>query len=766
MANVSKPYVTMMKGLITETSPLTPVEGSYWEGENFIIDLKNNIRRREGLEATDTLISYQGTIETYTQAYRWKNSYLDQDVIVLGIFFPTETKVYLFREVNAENLDYALDETINMNAYQIGSSIGTDITFASAGNELIVVGNNHYPVVVKRISLYSYEERVIVPYERDLEGREDGLPLDERNSNYITNKDYNLFNQGWPVDEIVQFRNEQGNKNPSNCDIVHLGRYVDSNGDEQWGSSYITSNFFGNTPAPKGHIVRNVFMDEDFGRSYSVNYIDYSWQDGSPGNIWYHYHTEQPHDLAEGDFVTITTSGGSHTFEVESGHVEAPTTREIKIQTGNTYAPIGEIGLAIRKQSGGRDFYITQDWNGMRRTDPKFTNDLYHVSDDGFTSVEIYSSRLWFAGLPGKKSNRIYFSQTLLSPDNKNKFFSHNDPTSEFSDILNSDGGYVVIPEIGNIVNLYAANEALYVFASNGVWKLMGTVDGVFSAASYNLEKIAEVGCASNQGSCELNGTVFFAGCTGVYAIQPNNETTNLTQSTIRDKYAEIGATNRRDVILTSDGLTNTVHMLYTTNPYSRGYDKELILDLVANGWHQYTYAATPENSIVGMFSTRVCNDERKNIAYITSRQLSDPEFLWYSVSTLTNSDYRDFVDSWYAGNYFVSKLKTAMDNLGELSKRKSSTYLRLFKWNHPDNQFTFKVVWDWMIEGTTKKEVELSALNKYDERYDSTKTGVAIVKDSVRGHGDSLYISLTSINGKHCNIFGWTVDFSGSGAT
>jgi hypothetical protein len=70
------------------------------------------------------------------------------------------------------------------------------------------------------------------------------------------------------------------------------------------------------------------------------------------------------------------------------------------------------------------------------------------------------------------------------------------------------------------------------------------------------------------------------------------------------------------------------------------------------------------------------------------------------------------------------------------------------------------------MNEGTTKREQLLFDVDKYNETYSSLKTDVAIVKDTLSGSGDSMYIFIKSVDGMDCNIFGWSIDWSAKSAT
>jgi len=94
-----------------------------------------------------------------------------------------------------------------------------------------------------------------------------------------------------------------------------------------------------------------------------------------------------------------------------------------------------------------------------------------------------------------------------------------NDPTSEdISDLLDTDGGSIIIPDAVNIKYLYAFGSNLYIFADNGVWSING-VDNVFRATEYSIRLITSVGILTAESFVEAEGIPFWWSKYGIHAM-------------------------------------------------------------------------------------------------------------------------------------------------------------------------------------------------------------------------------------------------------
>lgn len=92
---------------------------------------------------------------------------------------------------------------------------------------------------------------------RDLFGVEDFLLVDEQPATLTDKHKYNLLNQGWDETKINTY---QSNRHvyPSNALIWWFGK--DGNGD--FSANLLTKQYFGTTPAPKGHYILEYFNQD------------------------------------------------------------------------------------------------------------------------------------------------------------------------------------------------------------------------------------------------------------------------------------------------------------------------------------------------------------------------------------------------------------------------------------------------------------------------------------------------------------------------
>jgi len=138
-----------------------------------------------------------------------------------------------------------------------------------------------------------------------------------------------------------------------------------------------------------------------------------------------------------------------------------------------------------------------------------------------FQAVAAFSGRIFYAGLTSaKNSGRILFSKQLDNTSEAGRCYQQNDPTSEdFSDLLPTDGGVIVIPEATNIQKLHVFGSTLMVFAENGVWQITG-VDNVFRATEYSISNVSEIGIENPQTFVSVEGVPMWWSKHGIHTLQ------------------------------------------------------------------------------------------------------------------------------------------------------------------------------------------------------------------------------------------------------
>ena len=150
------------------------------------------------------------------------------------------------------------------------------------------------------------------------------------------------------------------------------------------------------------------------------------------------------------------------------------------------------------------------------------------TSTGGVAAISAFAGRVWYA-VDGDSFNGdnespylntfVLYSQTVDSLADATKCYTQNDPTDkDISDLLDTDGGFVRIPEARGIHTLVPLENAMIVIARNGVWAIQGG-EGGFSATEQSVTKVAATGCISNSTVVNADGTIFYFGESGVSVI-------------------------------------------------------------------------------------------------------------------------------------------------------------------------------------------------------------------------------------------------------
>lgn len=167
-----------------------------------------------------------------------------------------------------------------------------------------------------------------------------------------------------------------------------------------------------------------------------------------------------------------------------------------------------------------------------------------------FTTLVNFSGRVFYSGMRSSRSSgRVYFSQAIQDGNELGNLYQANDPTAEYlSDLLDTDGGYVDIPDAEGITHLHVFGTHLLVFATNGVWSVSGG-DDVFRATDYSVNRITGIGLIHPSTFVSADGRPYWWSDTGIHTISmtefKNLEENNLSDTTIKTKFLSIPTTVR-----------------------------------------------------------------------------------------------------------------------------------------------------------------------------------------------------------------------------
>ena len=226
------------------------------------------------------------------------------------------------------------------------------------------------------------------------------------------------------------------------------------------------------------------------------------------------------------------------------------------------------------------------------------------VENSRFKTVESFAGRMFYAGLDSQKnSGVILFSRIIEQTTSGVAFdnsglgdcFQSNDPTAEdISDLLDTDGGVIRIPDAIGIQRLHSFQNSLFVMAENGIWRIKG-IDDVFRATEYSVTKISEVGLRNPSSFVSADGIPFWWSDSGIYTLSPdsagfNFSDNNLTLSTIQTFYDNIDAEAKVKTTGVYDQVNKRIFWAYPDNAQINvnKLNNFLILDLPLQAFYPW----------------------------------------------------------------------------------------------------------------------------------------------------------------------------------
>lgn len=226
-----------------------------------------------------------------------------------------------------------------------------------------------------------------------------------------------------------------------------------------------------------------------------------------------------------------------------------------------------------------------------------------------FSTAVGYAGRVFYSGLSSRRSSgRVYFSQVVESEEELGEFYSKNDPTAEYlSDLLDTDGGYVDIPEAEGILKLHVFGTSLLVFATNGVWAISG-VDDVFRATDYTVNSLGRVTTSSMSSFVSADGRPYWWTDSGISTVTitefKNLELVSVTESTIKSFLQRIDRLDRDKVIGAFDEQNKQVFWVYRENGVNE--DKVLVLDENHGAFLKWAFLPSSNGErVISMFFNR-----------------------------------------------------------------------------------------------------------------------------------------------------------------
>lgn len=429
-----------------------------------------------------------------------------------------------------------------------------------------------------------------------------------------------------------------------------------------------------------------------------------------------------------------------------------------------------------------------------------------------FSTVATYAGRVFYSGITtstDSNNSKIYFSQLLVSDLTEvGDIFQKNDPTSEyFSDLLDTDGGFINIPEAYNIKKLHVFGPTLYAFAENGVWAISG-VDDVFRATDYSVSKLTEIGLVYPNSFVSALGRPYWWSAVGIHTLVSGEINAvieeNLSRTTIQTFWENIDSDSKDKAEGIYDPLENRVLWMYPNDNETNEnkYNKILFFDEALAAFFPWTISDNVAGSYVagasvytgvgiGEVTFQIVDsdsnevvDSSSNTMEVTrnTRQFASSAIKFLCIDgtsskitfgQFTNTDFLD----WGSANY-DSYVESAYDFLGDIHTRKNAPYITPYfrvtetGWEDAgsgnytpvrESSCLVSFIWDFKDTPSSTPQqgyrlkklpvVDPLSLNTFGYEFSTVSTRLKL-----RGRGQSMRVKFESEQGKDFHLLGYEI--------
>lgn len=401
----------------------------------------------------------------------------------------------------------------------------------------------------------------------------------------------------------------------------------------------------------------------------------------------------------------------------------------------------------------------------------------------------------------------VFYSRTIRSNTDFLQYYTDADPTSEIdSELVDTDGGFINIPNSGPIHRLIQKDTAMVVFAENGIWLIQGD-EGGFRATANQVVKVSDFGVLSGSSVVDVEEAILYWNKGGIYIFGVDKDTGKLSsrsisENTIQTLYNDIDKAAKTNAVGTFDPVNRRVMWMYNDEltydglTFRHKYNKELVLDLVLEAFNKNSISTylDPSPYISGylpmpdfLLRQEGVRSRGDTITKYLTVQFIDPATNAASVSFAYYRDpgFRDWRSLDGVGASFNSYVLTGYEIMGDSSRTKQATYVTThFQFTETDaildgggnlvaanpSGCIMQAQWDWANHPNSGKWSEEIQAYRLLRAYVIEDVGpidygykVITNKHRVKGSGKSLSLLFRSDEDKDFYLYGWTTRFTGS---
>lgn len=785
VASANKNYFNFSGGFNSDVSPLNFPENTSLDEENFPLRIDGERHRRKGMDYEANYVKASQTIVSTdaVQAYDWHNVANDSTVNFQVV--QTGSTLHFYSKDSTSYSNNKKSFTVDLTTRKVSGASDANVQASpiqgiQGKGIFFVTGQYIEPFYIEysqggdSISL----TRVFIA-ARDFKGTEESIGVADRPTTLTTAHTYDLYNQGWTDARISSFFSSLG-VYPSNVDRWEYGVYTDSStGKEAFDPSQMDLQNLGNTPAAKGHFITTSIFDTTQSTDASALFsIDtYTYSSGTITMV-----TVEDHGLTTSDSIVIQNN--SFTYDNGAGCGSAVTgswdgTHTVTVTGAKTFTftqtLTGFVGFCDQYTSKG---YVL----GSTVSNPN--GEVISVRPE---AIGFYAGRVWYGGIrAGSIGSNIYFSQIAVNNSQLGKSYQEADPTSEnISELIATDGGVVAIPEMGHLLKMIPVGNSFVLFADNGVWSIEAGETGYFTATSYSLRRITDVGVVSSRSIVQAEGLVFFWSSNGVYMLQEAQTSgllsaSNISLNKIEVHLQTIPSANKDKVKGVYDSINKEVKWLYNTDSsYPNKFTKELIFNLALQGYTKHSIDSTVGPYVAEIVGTVDKSDPENKIKYVTYEPSSNS----ITFSNYNNTSFLDWEAFDSVGIDAPAYIITSHELLDDAMRKKFANYMYCY-FNRTEKTATsdgsgginltpksgclMRARWDWADSSVSNRWSTQRQVYRFKKYFQPTvgtyDNGMPIVvtKNKVRGDGKVVSFEFQTEASKDCQILGWAVAYLG----
>lgn len=761
------------KGLLTEFSGLNFPENAATDADNCHFSLIGTVARREGIDwETNAFNQFIDRTNQVVSTYKWNNAGGDGQtqmvVEQIGAF------LYFYRSSSATNsspLSAQRVASIALVAHAVNGVFDAtqECTYTDGNGYLFVFHPSCDPFYCAYdLTAHTVTATDIVLLVRDFDGIAQGESVTARPVSASSEHLYNLVNQGWGT-----------------------GPTWSSNTSTSWVISVGAGKVF----------TVSAGLTITIGQSVSIQSLTGA---GIPGGTIVASGTVTAY-AGTNLTLTVTTIGAYGGFTSTSGFISplnVGTINTFKSVTG-VYPSNADVWWYFKNASGVFDPATTlanvtlggQAPRGAVIFSPFSQTRSLLTGISGLTDIATlkrpsngawFAGRIWYTGVNASQaatgdasqyswSENIYFSQIVNNVNDLGHCYQTNDPTSEtLSSLLPTDGGVLNIQGCGNIFKLFALQNALIIFAANGVWYLTGSQGIGFTANDYTIVKLSSVRSLSSTSFVDIKGLPMFWNEEGIYSVQPAQQGTSLLNSplhvnplevipitvgTIQSFYDAIPLQSKKYVRGAYNPIDYVVQWIYrSTNENSvtdrYTYDRILNYNVYNKAFYPYSLNTsllnTPTiNGIIYVASPGGTSGPASVFKYVTSYVYATGLYRF----TFADEHDAKYVDWSTLGSnvnydsYFITGYKLH----GQGQKRFSIPYIYVYSANDTPHGYYVQSIWDYAGDPNSGRWSNKQSINNFKPRFTNIFRRIRL-----RGNGLVMQIKISSQDRQPFEILGW----------